>query len=218
MKTSILIVSIFALSFAKIPELRDTTIAVFPNINPGNSLRFHEISYDGIIEKLECYAIGKTVFCLKNHPDSIPEFDSASILVSNKLENLNDENYMTLLKYFPSSIIADTGNIIQTNAGKIETYYYQINGLAIIFSFCNSRAGERHEDLTADPIIFIYNIFDKLRNNSPLLTTATISKIAPLVPKAIKTVSVAYLLNGRKAPPSYLMRRNGLRSNLIILK
>jgi hypothetical protein len=210
MKPAIYIFLLCSMGFPsqKIPELHDTTIAVFPNTNPGDSLRFRKISYDGVVEKLMCYSIGKTIFPFKitniKSKDTFPEFDSASILVSEDLKNLLDTNkYNSLVRNFPSFLRTDTETVIKSSGAGVYTTYCQCHSLAIVFSFVpNKKEGISSGAIDAlRPPLVIREIFETLKRSIPT-TTKIVSKSGPIVSKSIKIASKSrFLVNGRAVSP-----------------
>jgi hypothetical protein len=224
--------SFFSFSIAKLPELHDTTIAVFPGENPGDSLRFHEISYDGKIEKLECYSIGKT--CFVSNPygvagDTFPFFDSASVLVSEKLENVSDsmagfsKNLLSFLfKDYPSLLRTDTETIVSSGSqGCRDGWLFQGHECGILFAFNYKKIPAEGQNIGAGRpdkrvVWFVRDVFQMLRLATPI-ATKTVSKSAPIISKRIKPTTNQFLVNGR-ALPSRSMPARGFSPCRIITK
>lgn len=178
---ALIMVSVLSIPVAKIPQLNDTTIAVFPTTNPGDSLRFKKIYYNDSVESLVCYRIGKTLFpylyWFKPGPDTFPEFDDAEILVSNSLKNIaNGDVYNSFITSFPGFFKPDTVALIKSMGPDVSTTYYHCSGLYFIFSFNLRKVSgvdmavlETYCD-PKKPVYVIYDIFSQLPQPKPTAT------------------------------------------------
>jgi hypothetical protein len=226
MKTSILIIAIFTVSFARIPELHDTTIAFFPNANIGDSIRFHEISYSDTIEQLECYPIGKTAFARYAWyiKDTFPEFDSSSIIISTNLKTiLQSKSGTTEAEIMNTTLNSSHVSLLNTDIetcilvfdctiswikNKAVFYYQGLNyGMVISFKMKESRYAENEKYTTTvdeTPPLVIREIFDNLTR--PTTHVKTIPHITASAKKPIRGI---FTLNGRALSKSAI-RGHGL--------
>lgn len=210
MKKLLIILSLFSLIYAQVPELHDTTIMYFNSL--GDSLRYHEINYTGTTETFEVFPIGSIASI---HVDT-PYVTHPTIQIARKVTELLgwDNSYFSSI-----ALHVDVGGDSSINIWNQDTvceYFWGSNGLGVnnyywamrLKKYCRNDSYQSFNNL---PYI-ILDLFNSLSVGQLNIRTRALNIKAGNQPK----MNQYFLLNGRQVPHAQHLPGRAFPNNLII--